>query len=145
MASIFKRGGRKGKGGYFVAYSERPGLRRTVYAGRDRAAAEALGRHLESQAMLRAAGVIDERADRWAAAEARPLAEQVADFGASLAAAAGRPSTSPTPSRTCGGSSRPALGPASASATPASPPPAAGSRPICGATLPCANGCNRPP
>ena len=87
MASIFKRGGRKGKGGYFVEYSERPGLRRTVYAGRDLAAAQALARKLEADAMLRRKGVMDDRAERWAAADARPLAEHVSDFLAALRAA----------------------------------------------------------
>jgi len=86
MASIFKRGGRKGKGGYFIEYSERPGLRKTVYAGRDLAAAQALARKLEADAMLRRKGVIDSKADGFAAAEARPLSEHLTDFGAALRA-----------------------------------------------------------
>jgi len=86
VASIFKRGGRKGRGGYYVAYYERPGLRKTVYAGTDRAGAEALARKLETDAMLRRKGVIDPTADRLAAEEVKPLGEHVRDFVATLAA-----------------------------------------------------------
>ena len=86
MASIFKRGGRKGKGGYYVSWYERPGLRRTRYAGTDRAGAEALARKLETDSMLRREGVIDPTADRLAAEEVKPLGEHVRDFVATLAA-----------------------------------------------------------
>jgi len=84
MASIFKRGGRKGKGGYFIGYSERPGLRKTVYAGRDLAAAQALARKLEANAMLRREGVIAPKADAHGAAEAKPLRAHLADFAKAL-------------------------------------------------------------
>jgi integrase len=84
MASIFKRGGRKGKGGYFIGYSERPGLRKTVYAGRDLAAAQALARKLEADAMLRREGVIDPKADAYGAAETKPLRAHLADFAKAL-------------------------------------------------------------
>jgi len=84
MASIFKRGGRRGKGGYIVSWYPAPGLRKSKYAGKDRAAAEALARKLEADALLRREGVIDPKADAYAAAEARPLDKHLADFGATL-------------------------------------------------------------
>ena len=83
MASIFKR---KGKEGWWVAYYERPHLRRVVYAGKDKATAKALARKLENEALLRQKGVIDERAERWSEAEARPLAEHLAEWIAVLKA-----------------------------------------------------------
>jgi len=76
MASIYRR---KPGGCYYVTYKIRPGQRRTVKGSRDRAATEALARKLESDAMLRRAGVIDARADRCAKAESRPLVVQDAD------------------------------------------------------------------
>jgi len=84
MASIYKRGGRKGKGGYYIAYYERPCQRKTIYAGNDREAAEALARKLEADAMLRRKGVIDPRTDAYVAAEARPPADHLAEFAAAL-------------------------------------------------------------
>jgi len=88
MASIFKRGGRKAPrdAPWYIAYSVRPGLRRTVKGCADYEATRALARKLEADAMLRRKGVVDERAEQWAAAEARPLAEHVADFAAALRA-----------------------------------------------------------
>ena len=86
MASIFKRGGRGAKGGWYIDYYERPGLRRRVYAGRDYEAAKALARELERKALLRREGILDERAERWAEAESRPLADHLADYAAALRA-----------------------------------------------------------
>jgi len=77
MASIHKR---KGKAGWWVSYSPTPYTRRTVYAGPDKATAKALARKLESEALLRQKGVIDDRAERWSEAEARPLAEHLAEW-----------------------------------------------------------------
>jgi len=79
MASIFKRGGRGAKGGWYIDYYERPGLRRRVYAGRDYESAKALARELERKALLRREGILDERAERWAEAESRPLADFLGD------------------------------------------------------------------
>ena len=88
MASIFKRGGSKNRAaGYYVSWYERPGVRKTKYAGKDKSAAEALGRKLDTDAMLRREGVFDERDDRWAAADARPVVEHVDEFVAALRAA----------------------------------------------------------
>jgi len=70
MASIYRRT----KGGYYyITYHVRPGQRRTVKGSKDRAATEALARKLESDAMLRANGVIDPKADQYAKAETKPL------------------------------------------------------------------------
>jgi len=70
MASIYRR--KKG-GTFYVTYFVRPGQRRTVKGSKDRAATEALARKLESDAMLRAHGVIDPKADRYAEADRKPL------------------------------------------------------------------------
>ncbi len=60
MASIYRR--KKG-GYYYITYHVRPGQRRTVKGSKDRAATEALARKLESDAMLRANGIIDAKAE----------------------------------------------------------------------------------
>ena len=72
---------------YYVSYYERPGLRKTVYAGKDMSAAETLSRKLETDALLRGKGIVDERAEAWAGADARPITEHVEDFIAALRAA----------------------------------------------------------
>jgi len=76
MASIYKR--KKG-GSYYITYVVRPGQRHTVKGCKDRAATEAYARKLEADAMLRAKGVIDIKADQYAKAEARPLVVKDAD------------------------------------------------------------------
>ena len=87
MASVFKRGGRKNRdGSYWIAYYERPGVRKVVRGCADRAATEALARKLEADAMLRRKGVIDTKADNYAAAEAKPLTEHLADLASALKA-----------------------------------------------------------
>ena len=70
MASIYRR---KQGGTFYITYFVRPGKRRTVKGSRDKASTEALARKLESDAMLRANGVIDPKADQYAKAEAKPL------------------------------------------------------------------------
>ena len=83
MASIYRR--KKG-GCFYITYQVRPGQRKTLKGCKDKAATEALARKLEADAMLRREGVIDARADRYAAAEAKPLNEHVADLAAALKA-----------------------------------------------------------
>jgi len=83
MASIYRHGK---KGPYYITYFVRPGVRKTLKGCKDKAATEALARKLEADAMLRREGVIDARADRYAAAEAKPLNEHVADLAAALKA-----------------------------------------------------------
>jgi integrase len=86
MASIFKRGGKKAPrdAPWMISYSVRPGVRKTVQGCRDYEATKALARKLEADAMLRREGVVDERAEQWAAAEVEPLSGHVADFAAAL-------------------------------------------------------------
>ena len=85
MASIFKRGGKKNRDGcYYIAYYERPGLRRTVRGCADLRATEALSRKLEADAMLRREGVIDPKAEKLSRSEAQPLAEQLEAFAATM-------------------------------------------------------------
>ena len=76
MASIYKR---KGDDKYTVAYYPRPRVRRTVRGCADRKATEALARKLETEAMLRRKGIIDTKADQYAAANAGPLMERDAE------------------------------------------------------------------
>jgi integrase len=83
MASIYRR--KKG-GCFYITYQARPGERHTVKGCKDRAATEALARKLEADAMLRRAGIIDPKADRYAAAEAKPLKDHLADLIAALEA-----------------------------------------------------------
>jgi len=60
--------------------------RKVVYAGKDKSAAKALARKLESEALLRRKGVIDDRAERWSEAEAHPLTKHLADYESNLKA-----------------------------------------------------------
>jgi len=83
MASIYRR--KKG-GCYYITYQVRPGRRKTVTGCKDRAATEALARKLEADAMLRREGVIDTKAERYAAAETKPLMEHLAEYHAALLA-----------------------------------------------------------
>ncbi len=63
MASIYRRKGRNKNAPWYIAYYERPGLRRVVRGCSDKAATEAYARKLEADAMLRRRGVIDTKAD----------------------------------------------------------------------------------
>jgi len=83
MASIYRR---KPGGCYYVTYKIRPGQRRTVKGSKDRAATEALARKLESDAMLRRAGIIDPTAEKLAANGAMPLEAHIGAFEATLRA-----------------------------------------------------------
>ncbi len=97
MATIYKRGGNKNRDGrWYITYSVRPGLRRTVKGCRDKVATEALAKKLETEAWERESGLIDARADQYARAEAKPLVTRdaegnvtgghLAEFHASLTA-----------------------------------------------------------
>ncbi len=77
MASIYRR---KRGGTYYVTYKVRPGQRKTVKGCRDKAATEALARKLEADALLRATGVIDARAEQLAHWEATPFREHLDAF-----------------------------------------------------------------
>ena len=77
MASIYRR---RKKGPYYITYFVRPGVRKTLKGCKDKAATEAVARKLEGDAMLRREGVIDPKNDRYAAAEAKPLKDHLADL-----------------------------------------------------------------
>jgi len=80
MATIYKRGGNGNREGrWYITYSVRPGVRRTVKGCRDKAATEALAKKLETEAWERESGLIDARADQYARAELTPLATVDAD------------------------------------------------------------------
>jgi len=83
MACIFQR---KRGGPYYVAYFSSPGVRRYVKGSHDKAATKALGRKLETDAMLRRKGVVDTRAERYAVEAARPVSEHMTDFESTLTA-----------------------------------------------------------
>ncbi len=83
MASIYRR--KKG-GCYYVTYRVPPGKRRTVRGSRDRAATEALARKLESDAMLRASGVIDPTAEKLAENGSMPLEAHIRTFETAMRA-----------------------------------------------------------
>ena len=67
------------RSGTFVLNPE-PNVRKVVKGCADYKATEALARKLETEAFNHRRGIIDERADRAAKQQARPLADQVADF-----------------------------------------------------------------
>lgn len=78
MATIFKRDGR---GPYLVKWFDHDGRRRERSARTtDRRAAERLAAKWEGDAMLRAEGVVDPKADRHAAHESRPLSAHLNGF-----------------------------------------------------------------
>ena len=79
MASVFKRKrdrARKGSS-WYVAYTDEDGVRRTEKRYPDKAATDALGRKLETEADLRRRGIIDPKSDGYAANEGRPLSEHL--------------------------------------------------------------------
>jgi hypothetical protein len=86
MASVFKKTRDKSNklASWFIAYQDEHGHRRTVKGCPDKAATEAMARKLESEAALRRRGVIDPKADAYAAHEATPLADHLAAWGESL-------------------------------------------------------------
>ena len=88
MASVFKKARDRKRSGssWYIAYSDERGVRRSVKGCPDRAATEAMARKLESETELRRRGVIDPRSDAFAAHEARPLTEHLADYHAYLIA-----------------------------------------------------------
>src|SRR3954447_22069768 len=91
MASVFKKARDRKRPGssWYIAYTDERGRRRMVKGCPDKAATEAMARKLESEAELRRRGVIDPRADSYAAHAARSLAEHVRDYGEYLIAKGG--------------------------------------------------------
>ena len=88
MATVFKRGGKRNRGGYYyVAYKDHTGRRITKCARTtDKAAAERIAAKLESDAALRRDRVIDPKTDGYRDHEARPLTDHLADLKTHLLA-----------------------------------------------------------
>lgn len=80
MSTVFKRSGRKGTGSYLVSWYDANGRRHTVSGGADKAAADALARHLDAETMLVKRGVVDPRAQALANAGAVPLLSHLAEY-----------------------------------------------------------------
>ena len=88
MASVFKRGGKSNRGGYwYISWYDHNGKRHSrCTRTTDKAAAERIAAKYEGEAALRRDGVINPAEDRYAAQNRRPIAEHVADFRAALEA-----------------------------------------------------------
>ncbi len=88
MASVFKKARDRANklASWYIAYQDEHGRRRTLKGCPDKAATEQLARKLESEADLRRRGVIDARAEAYAAHEAKPLAEHLDAWEESLKA-----------------------------------------------------------
>ena len=87
MASVFKRGGKGNRGGYwYVAWFDHLGRRQTHCAKTtDRATAERIAAKKEAGAALRREGVIDTTLEHYARESRRPIEEHVADYERFLA------------------------------------------------------------
>ncbi|MCC6492585.1 MAG: site-specific integrase [Pirellulales bacterium] len=88
MASVFKRGGKNNRGGYwYVSWFDHSGRRRSKCAKTtDKATAEQIARKLETEAAKRREGLIDPRQEAFAREAKRPIAELVAEYKAKLVA-----------------------------------------------------------
>src|SRR6516164_992370 len=93
MASVFKKTRDKANklASWYIAYQDEDGRRRTVKGCPDKAATEAMARKLESDADLRRRGVVDPKAEAYAAHEAKPLADHLDAWGESLKAEGATP------------------------------------------------------
>ena len=89
MASVFKRGGKKNRGGsYYVSWTDHSGQRQTKSAKTtDKATAERIGAKLEADAALRRDGVIDPTLDAIGKESQRSIESHLADYEAKLRAA----------------------------------------------------------
>src|SRR3954462_8239021 len=88
MATVFKRGGKNNRGGYYYAsWYDHNGHRRTKCTRTtDKATAERIARHHENAAAQRREGLIDPNDDRYAAEGRKPLDEHLGDYTAALEA-----------------------------------------------------------
>ncbi len=88
MASVYKRGGSKAKGSWYVSWVDHTGKTKTKSARTtDKATAQRIGNKLEADAALRREGVIDARADTIQLFARSPITDSVADFETRLRAA----------------------------------------------------------
>ncbi|MCA9206354.1 MAG: hypothetical protein KDA59_25050, partial [Planctomycetales bacterium] len=88
MATVFKRGGKGNRGGYYyVSWFDHTGKRRTKCAKTtDKAAAERLAAKLETEAMERRSGLIDATAEAIGEQTRRSIESHLADYEAKLQA-----------------------------------------------------------
>ncbi len=88
MASVFKRGGKENRSGYWYAsWFDHNGARRTKCTKTtDKAVAERIAAKHEGDTALRRDGVIDPSQDRYAAEARRSIADHLADFHSALTA-----------------------------------------------------------
>lgn len=88
MASVFKRGGKNNRGGYwYVSWFDHGGKRRSRCAKTtDKATAERIGAKLETDAAKRREGLIDPQLEGFAREARRPLAELLIQYKAKLVA-----------------------------------------------------------
>ena len=88
MASIFKRGGKGNRGGYwYVSWFDQTGKRRSKCARTtDKATAERIGANLETEAAKRREGLIDPQLEGYVREAKRPLAELVTEYKSKLVA-----------------------------------------------------------
>jgi len=87
MASVFKRGGRRAKGYYYVSWTDHRGKRQTRCARTtDKAAAERIAKKHETEAAERREGIIDAGAERMRDESRRPIAELAEAFQAKMIA-----------------------------------------------------------
>ena len=89
MASVFKRGGKKNRGGYYyVSWIDHHGQRQTKSAKTtDKATADRIAAKLEAHAALRREGVIDPTLDAISKESQRSIESHLADYENKLRAA----------------------------------------------------------
>jgi len=93
MASVFKRGGKGNRGGYwYVSWFDHTGKRRSKCARTtDKATAERIGAKLETDAAKRREGLIDPQLEQFASEARRSLAEILVEYKAKLESGARTP------------------------------------------------------
>jgi integrase len=88
MASVFKRGGKGNRGGYwYVSWFDHTGRRQSKSSRTtDKATAERIGAKLETDAARRREGLIDPQLEGFAREARRPIADMIAEYKAKLVA-----------------------------------------------------------
>jgi len=88
VASVFKRGGKQNKGGYYyLSWFDHSGKRRTKCARTtDKATAERIAAKYEAEAAARREGVIDATMERFTIEARRPISQHIAEYKAHLSA-----------------------------------------------------------
>jgi integrase len=88
MASVFKRGGKGNRGGFwYVAWTDHNGIRSSKCTRTtDKATAERIGARLEDEAAKRREGLIDPQLEGFVREARRPMAELLAEYKAKLEA-----------------------------------------------------------